>query len=42
MANTTSSLTNTQVDKSKAKDKEYNLADGEGLSLRVKPNGSKL
>jgi integrase len=42
MARTTTSLTNTQVDKAKAKDKEYNLADGKGLMLRVKPNGSKL
>lgn len=42
MARTTSSLTNTQVEKAKAKNKEYNLADGKGLMLRIKPNGSKL
>jgi integrase len=35
-------LTNTQVKQSKPKDKEYNLGDGGGLMLRVKPNGSKL
>ena len=37
-----SPLTNTQVKNSKAKPKEYNLADGNGLYLRVKPTGSKL
>ena len=42
MARTTTSLTNTQIEKAKTKDKEYNLADGQGLSLRVKTNGSKL
>jgi len=42
MAKTTKSLTNTEVSKAKAKSKEYNLADGEGLALRVKPQGSKL
>lgn len=41
MARTTP-LTNTEVKQSKAKDKEYNLSDGHGLALRVKPNGSKL
>ncbi|MCU4674288.1 integrase domain-containing protein [Catenovulum sp. 2E275] len=41
MANSTKPLTNTEVDKAKAKTKEYNLSDGKGLSLRVKPNGSK-
>ncbi len=35
-------LTNTQVANAKAKAKEYNLADGSGLYLRVKPNGSKI
>ncbi|WP_016955513.1 integrase domain-containing protein [Catenovulum agarivorans] len=35
-------LTNTEISKAKAKDKEYNLSDGDGLSLRIKPNGSKL
>lgn len=37
-----SPLTNTQVKNAKAKPKEYNLADGHGLYLRVKPTGSKL
>ena len=41
MARRTKSLTNTEVDKAKPKDKVYKLADGEGLQLRVKPNGSK-
>jgi integrase len=41
MARIVKPLTNTEVKNTKAKDKEYNLADGEGLSLRVKPNGSK-
>ena len=42
MARTTKPLTNTEVKQSKPKDKEFNLADGDGLALRVKPNGSKL
>lgn len=42
MARTTTPLSDTQINKSKARDKEYNLADGEGLMLRIKPNGSKL
>ena len=42
MANTTKPLTNTEVKQSKSKKKEYNLADGNGLYLRVKPNGTKL
>jgi integrase len=42
MAKITKPLTNTEVKAAKAKDKEYNLADGAGLQLRVKPNGSKL
>ncbi|MEH8046265.1 preprotein translocase, partial [Gallibacterium anatis] len=32
-------LTNTEVDKAKIKDKEYNLTDGQGLILRIKPTG---
>ncbi|WP_137168096.1 integrase domain-containing protein [Salinimonas lutimaris] len=35
-------LNATQVKQAKPKDREYNLADGKGLSLRIKPNGSKL
>lgn len=42
MARTTRPLTDTEVKKTKPKEKEYNLADGNGLYLRVKPNGSKL
>ncbi len=41
MANTTRPLTNTEVKQAKPRDKEYNLADGAGLALRIKPNGSK-
>jgi integrase len=35
-------LTNTQVKNARAKEREYNLADGKGLYLRVKPSGSRL
>ncbi|MEZ5490251.1 MAG: integrase domain-containing protein [Gammaproteobacteria bacterium] len=42
MARTTRPLTNTEVQQAKPKNKEYNLADGQGLLLRVKPNGSKI
>lgn len=42
MANSTSPLTNTEVSHARPKPREYNLADGKGLFLRVKPNGSKL
>ncbi|MGR5412861.1 integrase domain-containing protein [Vibrio astriarenae] len=42
MARITKPLTNTEVKQSKSKDKVYNLSDGEGLALRIKPNGSKL
>jgi integrase len=43
MANTTTQLTNTQIKQAKPKvDKEYSLADGSGLLLRIKPNGTKL
>jgi hypothetical protein len=42
MARITNPSTNTEVKQAKAKDKEYSLADGDGLMLRVKPNGSKL
>ena len=41
MAKTTKQLTDTEVKTAKAKDKEYNLADGKGLALRVKPTGTK-
>ncbi len=42
MARVTNPLTNTEVKQAKPKDKEYNLADGDGLMLRIKPNGTKL
>lgn len=35
-------LNDTQVKNAKPKGKEYNLCDGKGLMLRVKPNGTKL
>jgi integrase len=41
MAIRTAPLTNTEVKHAKAKDKQYKLADGDGLQLRVMPNGSK-
>lgn len=42
MARTTKPLTNTEVQQARPKEKEFNLVDGNGLALRVKPNGSKL
>lgn len=42
MARTTKPLTNTEVKQAKPKEKVYSLSDGDGLQLRVKPNGSKL
>jgi len=42
MARITKPLTNTEAQQAKPKEKEYNLVDGDGLALRVKPNGSKL
>lgn len=42
MARITKPLTNTEVQKAKPKGKEFNLFDGNGLALRIKPNGSKL
>jgi len=42
MARITKPLTNTEVKQAKPKAKVYNLSDGGGLQLRVKPNGSKL
>lgn len=35
-------LNNTEVSKAKPKDKIYDLSDGDGLQLRVKPSGSKI
>ncbi len=42
MARITKPLTNTEVQQARPKDKEFNLVDGDGLALWVKPNGSKL
>lgn len=42
MARTTKPLTDTEVKQAKPLAKEYNLADGNGLYLRVKPNGTKF
>ena len=42
MANTTKPLTATEVKQAKSLQKVYNLYDGGGLCLRIKPNGSKL
>lgn len=42
MARTTTQLSPTQIASAKPKDKEYNLADGQGLALRVRPTGSKV
>ncbi|MCG9697233.1 integrase domain-containing protein [Shewanella sp. Isolate11] len=42
MARRTTPLTDTEIKKAKPKLKEYNLTDGAGLQLRVKPTGSKL
>ncbi|MBN4075624.1 integrase arm-type DNA-binding domain-containing protein [Gammaproteobacteria bacterium AH-315-E17] len=39
---TTKQLSDTEVKLARPKAKEYNLADGKGLYLRVKPIGSKL
>lgn len=35
-------LTDTEIKKAKPKEKEYPFSDGNGLILRVKPNGSKI
>ena len=35
-------LTDTEIRKAKPKEKEYPLSDGNGLILRVNPNGSKI
>ncbi len=41
MARLTTSLTATQIKQAKPKEKEYTLADGNGLLLRIRPNGAK-
>lgn len=35
-------LSDTEIKNAKPKEKEFNLSDGDGLILRVKPSGSKL
>ena len=35
-------LTDTQIKKAKPKEKVYRLSDGNGLSIEIKPNGSKI
>lgn len=42
MARKTTPLSDTQIKQAKPKEKEYNLVDGHGLALRIKPSGSKL
>ncbi|MCE7602252.1 integrase domain-containing protein [Vibrio fluvialis] len=42
MAKQIKPLSPTQVTKAKPLEKEYSLADGNGLYLRIKPNGAKL
>ncbi|MCX2496854.1 integrase domain-containing protein [Plesiomonas shigelloides] len=42
MAKVTTRLSDTQIKAAKPKDKEYVLSDGDGLRIRVKPNGSKF
>lgn len=41
MAKKTLPLSDSEIKNAKPKEKEYNLADGEGLYLRIKPTGSK-
>lgn len=41
MGRTTKPLSSTEVKHAKPKEKEYSLSDGQGLFLRVRPNGSK-
>jgi len=42
MTNTTRPLTNTEIKQARPRNKEYSLADGKGLYLRIKPNRTKL
>lgn len=41
MARTTKPLTDTEIKQAKPRDKEYSLADGKNLYLRIVPNGGK-
>lgn len=42
MARVVVPLTDTKIKNAKPKDKQFDLPDGDGLLLQVKPNGSKL
>ncbi|MDP8079701.1 integrase arm-type DNA-binding domain-containing protein [Phocoenobacter skyensis] len=42
MARITKPLTNTEVERTKAKTKDYSLYDGNGLTILIRPNGAKL
>ena len=42
MAKVTTRLSDKEIKSARPKEKEYILSDGDGLRLRVKPNGSKL
>lgn len=42
MAKIVPPLNDTQIKNAKPQDKEYNLGDSHGLTLRIKPNGTKL
>ncbi|HDY7733552.1 TPA: tyrosine-type recombinase/integrase [Vibrio vulnificus] len=42
MAKVTTRLSDKEIKSAKPKEKEFILSDGDGLRLRVKPNGSKL
>ncbi len=42
MARIPTPLSQTEIKNAKPKGKEYSLADGQGLALRIKPNGSKV
>lgn len=42
MAKITTRLNDKEIKNAKAREKEYILSDGDGLRVRVKPNGSKL
>lgn len=41
MAKTTQRLTPTQIKNAKVEEKETHLYDGDGLKLRISPNGTK-
>ena len=42
MARTAKPLSDTEIKNAKPKDKIYNLADGKGLYLKIKPSGYKV